>query len=125
MRSFRRRLTKAVEAKEAELRQRAREEGRRFKGARAVRQQSPFDSPSTPRAFGALNPRVACRDKSRRKQVLAELRVFWKAYRLALEGWFAGKRAVVFPACTYLMRRKHRVRCRPFSAAGAWIVSPA
>ena len=123
--AFRGRLTEAVEAKEAELRQRAREESRRFKGARAVRQQSPFDSPSTPRDFGKLNPRVACRDKERRKQVLAELRAFWKAYKLALAGWFAGKRTVVFPAGTYWMRLKHRVRCRPFSEAGAWAVSPA
>jgi len=125
VRSFRRRFSKAVEEKEAELRQRAREEGRRFKGARAVRQQSPFDSPSTPRAFGTLNPRVACRDKSRRERVLAELRAFWNAYELALAGWFAGKRNVIFPAGTYWMRVKHGVRCRPFSAAGAWAVSPA
>ena len=123
VRSFRRRFTKAVEEKEAELRQRAREGGRRFKGARAVRQQSPFDSPSTPRAFGTLNPRVACRDKSRRERVLAELRAFWNAYELALAGWFAGKRNVIFPAGTYWMRVKHCVRCRPFSAAGSWAVN--
>ena len=121
--AFRRRLSAAVEAKEAELRQRAREEGRRFKGASAVRLQLPLDSPSTPREFGKLNPRVACRDKERRKQILTELRAFWQAYKLALAGWFAGKRSVVFPAATYLMRRKHRVRCRPFSEAGAWAVS--
>jgi len=89
-----------------------RTEGRKFAGPRKVKQQSAFGMPSSPRGLGKLCPRVACKDKWRRIEVLGQLTAFLADYRVALAEYLAGKRRVEFPAGTYLMRVRHGVKCR-------------
>ena len=90
---------------------------RTFKGVKAVVSTSPFDSPSTPRPVGALNPRIAA-GGDRAALVLAAqaLHAFRTAYRQA---WALFKRgaAAVFPGGTLLMRKRFGVPCDPLDAA--------
>jgi REP element-mobilizing transposase RayT len=111
-RRFVRTLSSAVERRESEIQERMRAEGRKFAGPRKVKQQSPFGMPASPRGFGKMCPRVACKDKWRRIEVLGQLTAFLADYRVALAEYLAGKRRVEFPAGTYLMRLRHGVKCR-------------
>jgi REP element-mobilizing transposase RayT len=80
-------------------------------GPRRVLAQSPFARASDPEARRALRPRVAARDKWKRIEVLGRLVAFLDGYRVALRERRAGRRDVVFPAGTYLLRVAHGVPC--------------
>jgi putative transposase len=86
-------------------------QGRAFLGAARVLAQKPHARPASAEPRRGLSPRVACRNKWRRIEVLLRLRDFGRAYREALEAWRGGVRDVVFPPGTWLMRVQHRVRC--------------
>ena len=101
-----------MECRESEIQARMKADGRKFAGPRKVKQQSPFGMPSSPRGFGKLCPRVAAKEKWRRIEVLEQLTAFLADYRVALAEYLAGKRRVVFPAGTHLMRVRHGVKCR-------------
>jgi REP element-mobilizing transposase RayT len=92
-------------------------QGRRFMGAKAVLRTGPFDSPSTPRAVGEVNPRVAAGgDKAALELAVQALRAFREAYRQAWELFKRGAE-VVFPGGTLLLRKRFRVPCDPLDAA--------
>jgi REP element-mobilizing transposase RayT len=104
---FRRRLLPALEEREAELGR-----GRLgFLGAVKVKQQRPMDRPKTKEERRALVPRVAAADKQTRKTLLERLLTFTRAHREAWLAWKEGRRSVVFPAGTYLMRVQYGVAC--------------
>jgi putative transposase len=108
---FERAVRSALEARETLADLELRAAGRGFLGAAGVMAQHPLARPRRPAPFRGLNPRVACRDKWRRIQVLGQLVQFLQAYRLALASWRAGVRDTVFPSGTYLMRVLHCVSC--------------
>ncbi len=104
-------IAKRVGEAEAAIQAKFDSEGRKFLGAKAVRAQSPFGSPSTREPRRRLRPRVACRDKWQRIAWLQRSKEFLTAYREALQRFSAGVRDVIFPAGTYLMRVRFGVAC--------------
>jgi hypothetical protein len=62
-----------------------------------------------------LNPRLACRDRWRRVQLLQDLVEFWAAHREASARFRAGERDVHFPPGTYGYVVNFGARCRPTS----------
>jgi REP element-mobilizing transposase RayT len=109
--AFRDTLVKALAAREEEIRTKRAAEGRGFLGARKVLAQKPTSRPSAQEAKGALNPRIAGRDKWKRIEALLGLVEFRRAYRAAFARLRQGERDVVFPRGTYLLRVIHGVRC--------------
>lgn len=109
---FRRLLDERVEQI---LRERRAQGLTRVLGAEAVRKRDPFETPGdTFPAFGR-NPRIACRDETRRIALLAEL-VNWRvSYRVARTTWQSGQRDVVFPHGAYALPRFHGARVAPSS----------
>ncbi len=97
-------------------RQRFREEGRSFAGAKAVEQQSPHTKPSTPRTPRTLSPRVAAPESTLRARAIKAIKDFVRAYRDAWLSWRSGERNQWFPCGTYALRRYAAVRCKPFPA---------
>ena len=86
-----------------------------FLGVAKVLAQDPEGRPRGVEPRGKLNPRVAALDKWNRVQVLQRLLTFLQTYREAWEARREGKRNVLFPAGTYLLRVAHGVPC---AAAG-------
>ncbi|MBX3467952.1 MAG: transposase [Planctomycetes bacterium] len=89
----------------------------RFLGRAAVLRQRPDGTPGSSEPGFGLNPRVACRDRWRRAELLQDLADFWRDHREASIRFRAGERGVLFPAGTYGYRVLFGVRCRPSSAA--------
>ncbi|MCO5168645.1 MAG: hypothetical protein M9894_20075 [Planctomycetes bacterium] len=107
---FRALLGRAVDERVAQLhRQRA---GRPWLGAEAVLRQEPNASPGSTAPDGSLNPRIACRDKWRRIELLETQVEFWHEYRQALARYRQGDRDAVFPEGTYWLRVQFGVTCR-------------
>ncbi|MCW8138614.1 MAG: hypothetical protein KIT58_06895 [Planctomycetota bacterium] len=65
--------------------------------------------------FG-LNPRLACRDKWRRAELLQDLVEFWRDHREASTRFRAGERQVL-PGRDLRLPRLFGVRCRTASSA--------
>jgi REP element-mobilizing transposase RayT len=86
--------------------------GRPWLGAQAALLQHPFDSPGSTVPDGGLDPRIACRDKWRRIQLLETQVQFWRDYREALARYRHGERDAVFPEGTYWLRVQFGVTCR-------------
>lgn len=105
------RIDQAVDSCEKTVRDRVLTAGRTFLGVRGVKQQHPFDSPTTPEPRRGLSPRVATRNKWLRIEALSRCGEFVRQYREALTNWCAENRDALFPVGTYLMRHRHRVRC--------------
>jgi hypothetical protein len=109
---------------EAQIRERQRQaatdlaaQGRRFKAVKAILRTDPFDSPSTARPVGALNPQVAAGGDHKALVAAVEaLRAFRIAYREAWARFKRGARAI-FPGGTLLMRRRFGVPCAPLVAS--------
>jgi REP element-mobilizing transposase RayT len=85
--------------------------GRSFLGVARVLAQKPYARPAPGEPRRSLSPRVACRNKWKRIEVLLQLSGFRAAHRAALDAWRAGVRSVTFPPGTWLMRVHHRVCC--------------
>jgi REP element-mobilizing transposase RayT len=86
-----------------------------YLGADAVRLQRPTDTPGSSMPSFDLNPRLACRDRWRRVQLLQDLVEFWAAHREASARFRAGERDVHFPPGTYGYVVNFGARCRPTS----------
>ncbi len=86
-----------------------------FLGREAVLAQvnNPFATSGSSRPKRGLCPRLACRDKWRRIELCVTLTDFYASYRRAWAAWRDGRRDVVFPAGTYLMRVLYGVTCAP------------
>ena len=101
----------AASARERQLRERARLARQRFLGAKAVKAQSIYRSPKMPAPKRGMSPRLACRDKWRRIEMLARLDSFVSSYREKRAAFISGVLDVVFPAGTYQMARQFGARC--------------
>tara|TARA_R110002096_G_scaffold44524_2_gene119694 strand:+ start:2785 stop:3675 length:891 start_codon:yes stop_codon:yes gene_type:complete len=104
-------VQKAVSAREKQLRDRASEKRRRFLGVAAVKAQNIYRSPQSHAPKRGMNPRIACRDKWRRIEMLARLASFAESYKEKRTEFIAGAVDVVFPAGTYQMTRQFGARC--------------
>jgi len=82
-----------------------------FLGPERVLSQRPTSTPRPHEPRRGLRPRIASRDKWKRIEALRRLKLFLAAYRDALDDWCAGRRRVLFPAGTYLMRVVHGASC--------------
>lgn len=105
--SFRALAQAGLEAREAE-------EARHrvdFLGPLRILRQRPTDRPRSMQPRGGLRPRVAAKDKWRRIELLGRLVEFLRNHRAAWEQWASGRREVLFPAGTYLMRVLHGAAC--------------
>lgn len=108
-----RRLTERLIAAETEIRARFRTEGRTFRGMDQVMRIDPNASPATPEPRRGLNPRIAAKDAATRVEAIEAWREFQAEYRYAWLAWRDGRRDVLFPLGTWLMRVRHRARCSP------------
>jgi len=104
---FRARLHAALEEREAE----AACKTRGFLGAARVLAQKATDRPRPGEPRRTLRPRVAARDKWKRIEALGRLVEFLRSYREAWARRREGRRGVIFPAGTYLLRVQHSVAC--------------
>ena len=104
-------VTRAVRARERQLRERARRNGKRFAGAAAVRSRSIHQRPKRPAPRRGLNPRFACRDKWRRIEILSMDRAFVAAHAEARRAFIAGNSQVQFPPGTFQFVRSFGGRC--------------
>jgi hypothetical protein len=111
--AFRAELAERVAGRVSEIHaQRAKEGHRGWLGAAAVRLQHWSDHPGVQSPTGSLNPRIACKDKWRRIELLNQQVGFWQEYQEARVRYQAGERNVVFPEGTYWFKVHFRVRCR-------------
>lgn len=104
-------VQKAACAREKEIRDRARREGRSFKGPAKVRSQKITRAPQTPAKRGGISPRVASRERWRRIEVLQRLAQFVAEHRKSRLALLAGLANIVFPTGTYQMARQCGMRC--------------
>ena len=104
-------INKQLKEKEDEIQKLFKAQGRKFIGAKRIRAQNPESRPRTQEAHRQLNPRVACKDKWKRIEILKRLKHFWAAYKEAFDWFCAGKRDVVFPAGTYKMVELYDANC--------------
>ena len=102
---FATRLSRELKAHEALVRERLAAEGKELLGRAAVEAQDPFSCPESFDPRFKINPRVACKDKWRRQEMLGRLKDFLEAYAEAWQSFKAGVKDVVFPAGTYWMVR--------------------
>jgi REP element-mobilizing transposase RayT len=112
---FRAELARRVDARVRELHaERARRGLTSWLGADAVLSQDPFCAPAgTTQPDGSLNPRLACRDRWRRIELLQAHAEFWRAHQEASTRFRAGERDVLFPPGTYHYRVHFGARCSP------------
>jgi REP element-mobilizing transposase RayT len=106
-------LLRQVREHEAELRKKARSEGRTFLGMDAVMRMDPNDRPRTPEPRRSIRPHVAGADPEVRIEAIREHQAFVRDHYDARVRWEDGDREVVFPYGTYLMRVRYRVNCHP------------
>jgi putative transposase len=112
--AYRRLLRAAVDEHLTKIRTRRAAEGLTgWLGAKKVLAQDPFDSPRPTSPDGSLNPRIACKDRWRRVQLLTTQRAFWQEYREARDRYRTGDRDVLFPPGTYWLRVQFGACCRP------------
>jgi hypothetical protein len=106
-------IDNTVKLRERELRETFRQEGRRFLGSRCVLAQRWSDTPASREPRRELSPRIACRNKWRRIEVLQRCKQFLEQYRDAWKKWAVSARDVLFPAGTYQMLRRFGVPVAP------------
>ena len=110
-RETQRRFERAVEEREATLRDRAKAEGRFFVGLKRITRQSRESRPSSVEPRRERTPHIACKCPELRVREIARWKRFVADYREALREFVRGARDVLFPAGTYLMKELFRVRC--------------
>jgi putative transposase len=108
-----RQLAAAVERRVREAREMLRRRGKKFLGAKGVRQQAFDAAPKTVELRRNPNPRIASSHTPERVQAIRNLVTFLRDYRAAWHSWRHGKREQVFPAGTYALRIHARVACAP------------
>ena len=109
------RIDELVLETEAEARRQRDEEGKPFLGLDGLRRQKPWHRPENAEQRRERFPRVAAKDESLRRRILAWLQRFVRGHEEARVAWLAGDRDVVFPSGTYAMRVFHGVRCAAYA----------
>lgn len=88
---------------------------RRVLGMRAVKQRSFLELPAKREEMFGRRPSYSGESRPLRGTLAAARRAFLEAYAIAREAFRAGQRDVAFPEGTWLMVRRHRVRCQPLA----------
>ncbi|MCD6500071.1 MAG: transposase [Deltaproteobacteria bacterium] len=83
----------------------------KFLGRQAVLRQSPWAFPYKEEERSSINPRLACRDRKKRKVAEERIRSFLIAYGDAWRAFRARDPGVEFPYGTYWMVRRAGVQC--------------
>jgi len=104
-------LVQEVRLREKQVRDQFKQERRKFIGRRQVLKMSPFTRALSEEAGKRIVPRIACKNKSMRIELLHKLKAFLKEYRLARARYRRGDRSVCFPEGTYWMRVQFGVTC--------------
>jgi REP element-mobilizing transposase RayT len=104
-------LRERYSEREREIQSAFDEEGRKFLGRSAVRKQSRDDYARSHEKKRTLNPRIACKRKWPRIQVLEQLTEWAAQYAEALTFYLSGDHTACFPPGTYWMRVQFDVRC--------------
>jgi REP element-mobilizing transposase RayT len=107
------RICEAVESHEAGLRAQFQQQGRRFLGVAAVRNQDITTMPTTAEPRRELSPTIACRNKWHRVEILSRCKDFLRRYRNALKAWSTAIGSAVFPPGTYQMVQRYAVPVAP------------
>ncbi len=82
----------------------------RYMGVAAVEATDPLEAPGDTWPSFGLKPRIACKDKEQRIELLQGLRAWRKAMHDARLRWSEGDREVVFPRGAYAIWRFHAAR---------------
>jgi len=106
-----RRFARAVEEREAAIRESVRAEGRFFVGLKRIHRQSRESRPRSVEPRRERTPHIACKRPELRMREIARWKRFVADYRGALREFVRGTRDVLFPAGTYLMKELFGVRC--------------
>jgi len=106
-------VVRAVKKREAELRQKAEDDGKTFLGRKAVLEQSPYDFPKTTAEHRKLSPRIKCADPESRIKAFIRLKAWQAAYAHARDRLANGEKDVIFPHGTYWLRLHAAVKCAP------------
>jgi REP element-mobilizing transposase RayT len=85
--------------------------GSGFLGVERVLMQKPGARPATGEPRRKLSPRIAARDRWKRREAVSRLKGFLSEYRAAWAKLRSGVRDVLFPSGTYLLRVLHGVSC--------------
>lgn len=101
----------AVSAREKQLRDRAKARRKKFMGAAAVKAQSIYASPKKSEPSRGLSPSLACRDKWRRIEMLAQVGDFVASHREKRSAFLHGVKEVLFPPGTYRFVQQFGARC--------------
>jgi len=110
---WRGRILAAIAEQESKAARQRRAKGKGVLGRRAVLRQSPFGIPKRREPRRGLRPRVACRNKWKRIEVLARNAEFLRRYRKAYRAFRSGRQGVTFPAGTYQLSVFGPVRTEP------------
>ena len=94
-------LGQRVEARERELQERARAEGRHFVGRRRLAALDPSSAPIKAARSPNIIPRVAARSAERCRGVLTRVAAFASSYRRAFEAFRQGMTSEIFPGGTW------------------------
>jgi len=108
-------LRDKVEERIRELHDALDKTGRTCLGTKRVLRRKIGDTPRTPPPRSKLNPRVVCKDSTRRVAALRALKAFYQAYREAFLAYRNGDKNVLFPRGTFWMRVHASVRCEAFA----------
>ena len=113
-------LRQRVSAVEAEAAERRRAEGKGIAGRKAVLRKSPYSYPKSVPPRRNPNPRLACRDRGKRRAAIKAEKQFQASYRAALGRYreavatrCKGVCEVLFPWGTWQLVRLGLVRCMP------------
>ena len=90
----------------------------RYMGVAAVEATDPLEAPGDTWPSFGLDPRIACKDKEQRIELLKGLRAWRKAMHEARVRWGEGDREVVFPRGVCGMWRFHAARVEGVTPAG-------
>lgn len=104
-------VQRAASAREKRLRDEANAAGKSFLGAKGVLRQKIYNAPQAPAPRRGMSPTVACQDKWRRIEALADNAEFAEAHDAAREDFIAGNRDAVFPAGTYRFQKQFGACC--------------
>ena len=96
-------LKKLIKDREHALAEERASSGKRILGKEAVNRQRIDATPSSKDKPSSITPRLACRDKWRKIEILQLMKSFLSAYKQAWEQYKAGEVGVQFPLGSYKM----------------------
>ena len=101
-------LQEQIASQEKQIR--AKRGNKKCLGRRRILKIDPFSAPKKGTEEHGLNPKVACSDKLKRIKLLAFLKNWRIAYRLAWQEYKRGNKEVTFPHGTFKIAWEHKVR---------------